>query len=339
MGALLAIATFALFILIDYLITRRAAAREGATEVALGVEAAPVRAVVETEPRPEPVWVAGYDMPEQLHYHRGHMWARVVGPDTVAVGLDDFAPPPPGHGPGRRAAEGRLLRPPGRQGRARRRRGSGRRPDLAGRRRGRRRQPRARERARARSRTTRTAAAGSSRSAPPTSPPTSATSCRAPSPASGWRTPRAARAPAHGALRLRSPGRWRARVRLRRARRPRRVDGAWSRRSCSPRATSRRTRASRPTFRLEEKTMEAAKQRAILFDMTRCSGCGKCVAACMRSRASRATPSRSKDLSATAYTAVARVEPRGRTTSTTAGTSAGTASSPAARASARWAPS
>ena len=90
MGALLAIATFALFILIDYLITRRAAAREGATEVALGVEAAPVQAVVKTEPRPEPVWVAGFDMPEQLHYHRGHVWARVIGPDTAAVGLDDF---------------------------------------------------------------------------------------------------------------------------------------------------------------------------------------------------------------------------------------------------------
>ena len=90
MGALLAIATFALFILIDYLITRRAAAREGATEVALGVEAAPAQAVVKTEPRPEPVWVAGFDMPEQLHYHRGHVWARVVGPDTAAVGIDDF---------------------------------------------------------------------------------------------------------------------------------------------------------------------------------------------------------------------------------------------------------
>jgi len=90
MGALLAIGTFALFILIDFLITRRAAAREGAPAVAPGIAAAPVQAVVKTEPRPEPVWVAGFDMPEQLHYHRGHVWARVVGPDTAAVGIDDF---------------------------------------------------------------------------------------------------------------------------------------------------------------------------------------------------------------------------------------------------------
>jgi len=90
MGALLAIGTFALFILIDFLLTRRQAAREGAAG------RVPAQAVVESkprikaEPRLEPVWVAGYDMPEQLHYHRGHMWARVLSPDTAAVGVDDF---------------------------------------------------------------------------------------------------------------------------------------------------------------------------------------------------------------------------------------------------------
>jgi glycine cleavage system H protein len=30
-------------------------------------------------------------MPEQLHYHRGHTWARVLSADTVAIGVDDFA--------------------------------------------------------------------------------------------------------------------------------------------------------------------------------------------------------------------------------------------------------
>ena len=90
MGALLAIATFALFLLIDYLLTRRAAAREGAAQTAPAAQPAPAPALVKTEPRPEPVWVAGFDMPEQLHYHRGHVWARVVGPDTAAVGIDDF---------------------------------------------------------------------------------------------------------------------------------------------------------------------------------------------------------------------------------------------------------
>lgn len=39
----------------------------------------------------EPVFVAGYQLPEGLHYHRGHTWARVVSPDTVVVGMDDFA--------------------------------------------------------------------------------------------------------------------------------------------------------------------------------------------------------------------------------------------------------
>ncbi len=86
MGALLAIATFALLIGIDYLLTRRAAAREVAVEAA----AAPVPALPPAETRVEPVWVDGYDMPDQLHYHRGHVWARVVGSDTAVVGVDDF---------------------------------------------------------------------------------------------------------------------------------------------------------------------------------------------------------------------------------------------------------
>lgn len=39
----------------------------------------------------EPVWVAGFQVPEGLHYHRGHTWVRAIGPDTAVVGLDDFA--------------------------------------------------------------------------------------------------------------------------------------------------------------------------------------------------------------------------------------------------------
>lgn len=90
MAALLAICTFAAFILIDYLLTVRA--RRRATEVSTGraSSAVPERAL-ETAPRFEPVWVAGYELPEHLHYHRGHTWARVLDEDTAAVGLDDFA--------------------------------------------------------------------------------------------------------------------------------------------------------------------------------------------------------------------------------------------------------
>ncbi|MFV1959352.1 MAG: glycine cleavage system protein H [Planctomycetota bacterium] len=89
MGALLAIATFAVFILLDYIVSHRAATREA--QAPSPVPAQADLPPVEAEPRLEPVWVAGYELPEQLHYHRGHTWARVIGPDTAAVGMDDFS--------------------------------------------------------------------------------------------------------------------------------------------------------------------------------------------------------------------------------------------------------
>ena len=39
----------------------------------------------------EPHFVAGYEMPTDLHYHKGHMWVHWVAPDQAFVGLDDFA--------------------------------------------------------------------------------------------------------------------------------------------------------------------------------------------------------------------------------------------------------
>jgi len=39
----------------------------------------------------EPVWVGGYQVPDGIHYHRGHTWVRAIGPDTAVVGIDDFA--------------------------------------------------------------------------------------------------------------------------------------------------------------------------------------------------------------------------------------------------------
>ena len=50
--------------------------------------------------------------------------------------------------------------------------------------------------------------------------------------------------------------------------------------------------------------MDAGKQRAILFDMTRCSGCKECVAACMKKQGFEGDAEQVEDLSATAYTAV-----------------------------------
>ena len=59
--------------------TRRRLARESKALAAAAI------------PALEPAWVAGYQMPEALYYHRGHTWARPLDADTVLVGVDDFA--------------------------------------------------------------------------------------------------------------------------------------------------------------------------------------------------------------------------------------------------------
>jgi glycine cleavage system H protein len=79
MTVFLVISTLVIFILIDYFTSPSTAASEAAA--LLPDELPPV----------EPVWVAGYQLPESLHYHRGHTWARPIGSGTVAVGVDDFA--------------------------------------------------------------------------------------------------------------------------------------------------------------------------------------------------------------------------------------------------------
>lgn len=38
----------------------------------------------------QPNFVAGYELPEALHYHKNHMWVHWVGPDQAIVGVDDF---------------------------------------------------------------------------------------------------------------------------------------------------------------------------------------------------------------------------------------------------------
>ena len=88
MAALLAIFTFGFFVTLEVVLSHRRAAAQRATA------AVPAPARTPSVPMPEavePVWVAGYQFPEDLHYHLGHTWARAVGPDTVAVGMDDFA--------------------------------------------------------------------------------------------------------------------------------------------------------------------------------------------------------------------------------------------------------
>jgi glycine cleavage system H protein len=78
MTVLLVILTFAAFILLDYVVHRNRATQ-------------PAVAPAPASWLPEPVWVAGYQLPVALHYHRGHTWARVAEDDAVVVGIDDFA--------------------------------------------------------------------------------------------------------------------------------------------------------------------------------------------------------------------------------------------------------
>jgi glycine cleavage system H protein len=81
MTALLVLTTFLVFAAIDYFLFRRRA-----QEIEIAAPSAP-----EATPAPEPVFVAGFQLPDELAYHPGHTWARVTGPDTAVVGLDDFA--------------------------------------------------------------------------------------------------------------------------------------------------------------------------------------------------------------------------------------------------------
>ncbi len=79
MTVLLVIAFFALFISLDWVMSRRRLARESRASA------------LAPPPVLEPTWVAGFQMPESLFYHRGHTWARPLGPDSVLLGVDDFA--------------------------------------------------------------------------------------------------------------------------------------------------------------------------------------------------------------------------------------------------------
>ncbi len=83
MTVTLALLTFLFFVTLDYVLHVRKARQADTASAPLPVtEPAVVR---------EPVYVAGYELPDGLHYHRGHTWARAIAPDTAVVGIDDFA--------------------------------------------------------------------------------------------------------------------------------------------------------------------------------------------------------------------------------------------------------
>jgi glycine cleavage system H lipoate-binding protein len=79
MTVLLVLTFFVALITVDYVVSRHRLARESKALAAAAI------------PSVEPAWVAGYQMPETLFYHRGHTWARPLDADTVLIGVDDFA--------------------------------------------------------------------------------------------------------------------------------------------------------------------------------------------------------------------------------------------------------
>lgn len=94
MTVLLVIAMFAVFLTVDYVLSRRRAAAEvpdAETTPVFHFEHQPVPVATTYAPDPVPVWVAGYQLPSDLQYHRGHTWVRPLDNETAVVGLDDFA--------------------------------------------------------------------------------------------------------------------------------------------------------------------------------------------------------------------------------------------------------
>src|ERR1700751_1307552 len=80
MTVLLVLLTFVTFLLIDHFHSRK-------------VVVQPVVEVAKREgpPRLAPSLVGGFQVPEKLRYHPGHIWALSESPSLVRVGMDEFA--------------------------------------------------------------------------------------------------------------------------------------------------------------------------------------------------------------------------------------------------------
>lgn len=83
MTILLLLATFAVFLTIDYVRKEKTERVSQNAETTLEGTAAP--------PRMLPNYVSGFALPENYRYHPGHTWAMQESPALVRVGLDDFA--------------------------------------------------------------------------------------------------------------------------------------------------------------------------------------------------------------------------------------------------------
>jgi len=81
MTVLLILATFAVFLTVDYFYGRKRVAE-------------PTQAIARewtVSPQLRPSIVAGFELPENLRYHPGHAWALGESPKLMRLGLDDFA--------------------------------------------------------------------------------------------------------------------------------------------------------------------------------------------------------------------------------------------------------
>src|SRR5208283_128980 len=84
MTVLLVLATFAIFLTIDFFYSK---AKHPVLQVAPAISK-PEGAVAA---RPRPSLVGGFSVPDNLRYHPGHTWALSESPNLVRVGIDDFA--------------------------------------------------------------------------------------------------------------------------------------------------------------------------------------------------------------------------------------------------------
>jgi len=80
MTVLLVLATFLVFIVLDYVLNRRKA-----------IATVPVQSAERVPAGPAPDYVAGFHTPENLFYHPGHSWLVRERKNVVRVGADEFA--------------------------------------------------------------------------------------------------------------------------------------------------------------------------------------------------------------------------------------------------------
>src|SRR6201997_1519735 len=81
MTVIMVLATFAIFLLIDYVRSQKQLVKQPVVQ--------PV--VREIPSHVVPAMVAGFQVPENVRYHAGHTWALSESRELVRVGIDDFA--------------------------------------------------------------------------------------------------------------------------------------------------------------------------------------------------------------------------------------------------------